>query len=98
LEGDADLEELTRVCKVACWCIQDEETQRPSMGHVVQILEGVVSVNPPPTPRCLQVFDSQESIIFFTESSSSQSSQAQSHTSTASTQTKNTTSNKSPKS
>ncbi|KAG5233488.1 G-type lectin S-receptor serine/threonine-protein kinase [Salix suchowensis] len=94
LERNADLEELTRICKVACWCIQDDEAHRPSMGLVVQILEGVVNVNPPPIPRSLQVFvENQESIIFFTESSSSQSSQAQSHTSTASSQTKNTTSN-----
>ncbi|KAJ6693368.1 hypothetical protein OIU85_004165 [Salix viminalis] len=91
LDRNADLEELTRICKVACWCIQDDEAHRPSMGLVVQILEGVVNVNPPPIPRSLQVFvENQESIIFFTESSSSQSSQAQSHTSS---QTKNTTSN-----
>ncbi|KAJ6745056.1 hypothetical protein OIU79_031242 [Salix purpurea] len=98
LEGVADLEELTRICKVACWCIQDEETQRPSMGQIVQILEGVVNVNQPPIPRSLRVFDCQENIVFFTESSSSQSSQPQSHTSTASTQSKNTTSNTSPRS
>ncbi|KAL9380091.1 hypothetical protein Peur_028573 [Populus x canadensis] len=99
LEGSADLEELTRICKVACWCIQDDEAHRPSMGQVVQVLEGVVNVNPPPVPRSLQVFvDNQESIIFFTESSSSQSSQAQSHTSTASSQTKSPTSNPSSKS
>ncbi|KAJ6421914.1 hypothetical protein OIU84_026947 [Salix udensis] len=98
LEGVADLEELTRICKVACWCIQDEETQRPSMGQIVQILEGVVNVNTPPTPRSLRVFDCQENIVFFTESSSSQSSQPQSHTSTASTQSKSTTSNTSPRS
>ncbi|KAJ6761897.1 S-LOCUS LECTIN KINASE FAMILY PROTEIN [Salix koriyanagi] len=98
LEGDADLEELTRICKVACWCIQDEETQRPSMGQIVQILEGVVNVNQPPIPRSLRVFDCQENIVFFTESSSSQSSQPQSHTSTASTQSKSTTSNTSPRS
>ncbi|KAJ4844520.1 hypothetical protein Tsubulata_026038 [Turnera subulata] len=24
-EGDADVEEVTRMCKVACWCIQDDE-------------------------------------------------------------------------
>ncbi|KAJ6349070.1 hypothetical protein OIU77_006624 [Salix suchowensis] len=98
LEGVADLEELTRICKVACWCIQDEETQRPSMGQIVQILEGVVNVNQPPIPRSLRVFDCQENIVFFTESSSSQSSQPQSHTSTASTQSKSTTSNTSPRS
>ncbi|KAF9670885.1 hypothetical protein SADUNF_Sadunf13G0115600 [Salix dunnii] len=99
LERNADLEELTRICKVACWCIQDDEAHRPSMGLVVQILEGVVNVNPPPIPRSLQALtENQESIIFFTESSSSQSSQAQSHTSTASSQTKSPTSNTSSKS
>ncbi|KAJ4822505.1 hypothetical protein Tsubulata_051361 [Turnera subulata] len=27
LEGSADIEEVKRVCKAACWCIQDDETQ-----------------------------------------------------------------------
>ncbi|KDP44610.1 hypothetical protein JCGZ_19752 [Jatropha curcas] len=97
LGGNADLDELTRLCKVACWCIQDDETQRPSMGQVVQILEGVLTVNLPPIPRSLQVFvDEQEHIIFFTESSSGQSSQSQSQTqsnnSIASSQAKSSTS------
>ncbi|KAJ4729928.1 S-receptor-like serine/threonine-protein kinase [Melia azedarach] len=93
LEGNADVEELSRICKVACWCIQDEETHRPSMGQVVQILEGVLDVTMPPIPRSLQVFvDNQEHIIFFTESSSSQSSHSRSNTSTASSQAKSTSS------
>lgn len=98
LERNADPEELTRLCRVACWCIQDEESQRPSMGQVVQILEGVLDVNPPPIPRTLQVFvDNQEQIIFFTESSSSsgQSSKPRSNASTASSQTKSTVSSSS---
>ncbi|XVF66925.1 hypothetical protein PTKIN_Ptkin10aG0079300 [Pterospermum kingtungense] len=93
LNGDAPVEELSRICKVACWCIQDDETHRPSMGQVVQILEGVLDVNLPPIPRSLQVFvDNQEHIIFFTESSSSQSSQTRSNNSTASSQAKSNTS------
>ncbi|KAJ6796946.1 Uncharacterized protein M6B38_221055 [Iris pallida] len=55
LKGEADAEEVTRACKVACWCIQDNEHSRPSMGQVVQILEGVVEVNMPPMPRTLQL-------------------------------------------
>ncbi|XP_038693170.1 G-type lectin S-receptor-like serine/threonine-protein kinase At2g19130 [Tripterygium wilfordii] len=92
LEENADVAELTKVCKVACWCIQDDETFRPSMGQVVQILEGVVDVSMPPLPRSLQMFvDNQEHIIFFTESSSSgKSSLTQSSTSTASSQPKST--------
>ncbi|CAM8937376.1 unnamed protein product [Rhodiola kirilowii] len=76
LDGNADISELTRACKVACWCVQDDETQRPSMGQIVQILEGVSEVNMPPFPRSLQLFvDNQEnSMVFFTESCTSQSS------------------------
>ncbi|XP_022742648.1 G-type lectin S-receptor-like serine/threonine-protein kinase At2g19130 [Durio zibethinus] len=93
LNGDAPVEELSRICKVACWCIQDDEPHRPSMGQVVQILEGVLDVNLPPVPRSLQVFvDNQEQIIFFTESSSSQSSHAQSNISTASSKVKSSAS------
>ena len=39
LENSDSIEELTRACKVACWCIQDDEKDRPTMGQVVQILE-----------------------------------------------------------
>ncbi|XP_059661011.1 G-type lectin S-receptor-like serine/threonine-protein kinase At2g19130 [Cornus florida] len=73
LEGNADAEEVSRICRVACWCIQDDENHRPSMGLVVQILEGILDVNLPPIPRSLQMLvDSQEHTILFTESSSSQ--------------------------
>ncbi|KAM0977929.1 hypothetical protein ACFX13_014225 [Malus domestica] len=41
LEGQADGDELSRACKVACWCIQQDEKDRPTMKQVVQILEGV---------------------------------------------------------
>ncbi|KAG2572084.1 hypothetical protein PVAP13_7KG148000 [Panicum virgatum] len=53
LGGDAVVEEVERACKVACWCIQDNEADRPAMGRVVQILEGLVEVDMPPTPRLL---------------------------------------------
>ncbi|PIN19623.1 Serine/threonine protein kinase [Handroanthus impetiginosus] len=86
LDGNADVEEVLKICKVACWCIQDEEDIRPSMGQVVQILEGLMDVNTPPIPRSLQLFvESQEHIIFFTDSSSaSQSSQTKSNNSSTS--------------
>ncbi|KAH7843189.1 hypothetical protein Vadar_013691 [Vaccinium darrowii] len=65
LENNADEEELRRIARVACWCIQDAENHRPTMGQVVQILEGVLEVNLPQVPRLLQAF---------TDSSSGQSS------------------------
>ncbi|KAE8654821.1 G-type lectin S-receptor-like serine/threonine-protein kinase [Hibiscus syriacus] len=85
LNEDAPVDEISRICKVACWCVQDDETHRPSIGQVVQILEGVLDVNVPPVPRSLQVLaNNTEHIIFFTESSSSPSSQAPSNSSNAS--------------
>ena len=91
LGDDANLEELIRACKVACWCIQDDENSRPSMGQVVQILEGMLEVNMPPIPRVLQILaDNPGNIVFFSESSSN-SSNTKSTTSTA-WQTKSTSS------
>ncbi|KAK4484861.1 hypothetical protein RD792_007461 [Penstemon davidsonii] len=87
MDREADADEVLKICKVACWCIQDDENMRPSMGRVVQILERVMDVNLPSIPRSLQVFvESQEDIIFFTDSSSSgqSSSQTKSNTSNAS--------------
>lgn len=41
LNGLVAMEEVCRACKVACWCIQDSERDRPTMSQVVQILEGI---------------------------------------------------------
>lgn len=56
LEGNADKEQLSRACKVACWCIQDDEKDRPSMREVVQLLEGVIDAGIPPMPKFLDRF------------------------------------------
>ncbi|KAI6673091.1 hypothetical protein NL676_000997 [Syzygium grande] len=62
LKGLVKMEELCRACKVACWCIQDSEKDRPTMSQVVQILEGVMAVERPPIPRIyLQLVGSDES-------------------------------------
>ncbi|KXG39847.1 G-type lectin S-receptor-like serine/threonine-protein kinase At2g19130 [Sorghum bicolor] len=55
IAGDANVKELEKVCKVACWCIQDEESDRPTMGLVVQQLEGVADVDLPPIPSRLHM-------------------------------------------
>jgi serine/threonine protein kinase len=54
LNGDVVVEEVERACKVACWCIQDREFERPTMSKVIQILEGLVEVDTPPMPRLLE--------------------------------------------
>ncbi|GJR17940.1 hypothetical protein Tco_0966467 [Tanacetum coccineum] len=76
LNRDASIEEVTKVLKVAYWCIQDEEDSRPSMSLVEQILEGVSDVNMPPIPQSVKNFvDNKEHVVFFTELSSKLSSQ-----------------------
>ncbi|KAF6987123.1 LOW QUALITY PROTEIN: hypothetical protein CFC21_004797 [Triticum aestivum] len=53
LHGDINLGEAERICKVACWCIQDNELDRPTMGEVVRVLEGLQEIDVPPMPRLL---------------------------------------------
>ncbi|KAI3444517.1 hypothetical protein Pfo_001182 [Paulownia fortunei] len=53
--------EAGRLGLVAVWCIQDDESTRPTMGMVVKMLEGVVEVTVPPPPKLLQALVSGES-------------------------------------
>jgi serine/threonine protein kinase len=53
LQGEFDVAEAERVCKLACWCIQEDENQRPTMGEVVRCLEGLQELDMPPMPRLL---------------------------------------------
>ncbi|CAL9206326.1 unnamed protein product, partial [Musa hybrid cultivar] len=48
---DVDMEQLERVVLVSLWCIQEQPSQRPSMGKVVQMLEGVLAIDRPPAPK-----------------------------------------------
>ncbi|XP_072951019.1 G-type lectin S-receptor-like serine/threonine-protein kinase At2g19130 [Typha angustifolia] len=85
LDGGANFEELERACKVACWCIQDDESSRPTVGQTVQILEGFLEVNMPPIPRSLRVLgETPDYINFFSDMSSNRSSQVRSTTSNSS--------------
>jgi serine/threonine protein kinase len=51
--GEFNLEEAIRLCMVAFWCIQDNEFDRPTMGEVVWVLEGLQELDMPPMPRQL---------------------------------------------
>lgn len=57
LDGNAELEELENLCKIACWCIQNDESHRPPMSEVVQMLEGNMEVLLPPIPRSFYFYD-----------------------------------------
>lgn len=50
IEGGVDAEELERALRIAFWCIQADERLRPTMGEVVKVLEGTLTVDPPPLP------------------------------------------------
>uniref|UniRef100_A0A0E0JFS2 Receptor-like serine/threonine-protein kinase n=1 Tax=Oryza punctata TaxID=4537 RepID=A0A0E0JFS2_ORYPU len=68
LEGNASLKELDVACRVACWCIQDDEIHRPSMRQVIHMLEGVVDVELPPIPvSFLNLMDGYDSDIYSIE-------------------------------
>ena len=41
-------DEVLKVLQIAFWCIQEDETRRPPMGFVVQMLEGHIEVPEPP--------------------------------------------------
>jgi hypothetical protein len=65
LGSDVDSAEVERACRVACWCIQDEEGARPAMATVVQVLEGLVEINVPPVPRSLKLLTDQSTYMEF---------------------------------
>ncbi|KAI3728800.1 hypothetical protein L6452_17443 [Arctium lappa] len=89
LNREADVEEVSKIFKVAFWCIQDEEESRPSISMVEQILEGVLDVNMPPIPRSIKLYaDNAEHVVFFTESSSQRSSLESSSSSSGVSQSK----------
>ena len=54
LEGNAAVKELQVACRVTCWCIHDDENQRPSMGQVVRMLRGAVYPQVPPVPASFE--------------------------------------------
>ncbi|CAI9768886.1 unnamed protein product [Fraxinus pennsylvanica] len=61
LSSTYDKAEAERVGLVAVWCIQDDESMRPTMGMVVKMLEGVVEVAVPPPPKLIQALVSGDS-------------------------------------
>ncbi|KAK4413272.1 G-type lectin S-receptor-like serine/threonine-protein kinase [Sesamum alatum] len=50
MESDLDMVQAMRVIKVSFWCIQERPSFRPTMGKVVQMLEGFDDIHKPPPP------------------------------------------------
>ncbi|KAL8485421.1 hypothetical protein ACS0TY_027642 [Phlomoides rotata] len=51
LDSEVNMDEVTRAIKVSFWCIQEQPSQRPMMGKVVQMLEGILEIERPPAPK-----------------------------------------------
>jgi len=48
-----DMEQVMRAVQVSFWCFQEHPSQRPTMGKVVQMLEGIIEIAMPPAPKAL---------------------------------------------
>ncbi|PWZ54166.1 G-type lectin S-receptor-like serine/threonine-protein kinase [Zea mays] len=53
---DLDMAQVERALQVSFWCIQEQPGQRPSMGKVVQMLDGVMELERPPPPKSSDSF------------------------------------------
>ncbi|XP_057793484.1 G-type lectin S-receptor-like serine/threonine-protein kinase At1g34300 [Salvia miltiorrhiza] len=51
LSHEIDMEQVRRAVVVSFWCIQEQPSQRPMMGKVVQMLEGIMEIERPPAPK-----------------------------------------------
>ncbi|KAG9134904.1 hypothetical protein Leryth_001146 [Lithospermum erythrorhizon] len=50
MDAGVNPDELERALRIAFWCLQEDARMRPSMGEVVQVLEGTVTVDSPTYP------------------------------------------------
>ncbi|GMH22418.1 hypothetical protein Nepgr_024261 [Nepenthes gracilis] len=51
---EVDMDQVMRVIQVSFWCMQEQPSQRPMMGKVVQMLEGIMEIEKPPAPKAAQ--------------------------------------------
>ncbi|KAI3464428.1 hypothetical protein Pfo_021091 [Paulownia fortunei] len=49
--NEINMEQVMRAIQVSFWCIQEQPSQRPMMGKVVQMLEGIMEIDRPPAPK-----------------------------------------------
>ncbi|GAB4844839.1 hypothetical protein Ancab_038227 [Ancistrocladus abbreviatus] len=52
-EFEIDMAQVLRAIQVSFWCIQEQPSQRPVMGKVLQMLEGIVEIEKPPAPKAV---------------------------------------------
>lgn len=67
---EVDVEEVIRAVQVSFWCIQEHTSRRPTMGKVVQMLEGIVDIPKPPAPVAVTEGFSQPAAVILPVSNS----------------------------
>ncbi|PSS17434.1 G-type lectin S-receptor-like serine/threonine-protein kinase [Actinidia chinensis var. chinensis] len=50
-DHEVDMEQVIRAIQVSFWCIQEQPSRRPTMGNVVQMLEGITKIEKPSAPK-----------------------------------------------
>ncbi|KAL5707875.1 hypothetical protein ACHQM5_018728 [Ranunculus cassubicifolius] len=50
-EHEMEMEQIKRCIEASFWCMQEQPSQRPSMGKVLQMLEGIIAIDKPPIPK-----------------------------------------------
>ncbi|XP_057793485.1 G-type lectin S-receptor-like serine/threonine-protein kinase At1g34300 [Salvia miltiorrhiza] len=70
VESDIDIVQAMRLLQVSFWCIQEHPSPRPTMGKVVQMLEGIADVQKPPPPLFLADGSAHPSAVISSVSSS----------------------------
>lgn len=50
-DQEVDMDQVQRAIQVSFWCIQEHPSHRPTMGRVVQMLEGITEIEKPPAPK-----------------------------------------------
>ncbi|KAG0453628.1 hypothetical protein HPP92_024932 [Vanilla planifolia] len=60
--SELDMEQLERAVQVSFWCIQEQPAHRPSVGKVLQMLEGIMEIEKPPAPKTADSSSSSSSI------------------------------------
>ncbi|KAB1220692.1 hypothetical protein CJ030_MR3G009358 [Morella rubra] len=53
VDQEVDMEQVARAIQVSFWCTQEQPSQRPMMGKVVQMLEGITEIEKPPAPKAM---------------------------------------------
>ncbi|KAL6492836.1 hypothetical protein OROGR_032595 [Orobanche gracilis] len=51
--SEINMGQVMRAIQISFWCIQEQPSQRPMMGKVVQMLEGILVINQPPAPKAV---------------------------------------------